>query len=156
MEGYRRALREAGLPVEDQLVFTAGVTIEDGRKAAVQMLGEAARPTAIQAVSDLVAMGVASILTQQGLRIPEDVSLAGFGNHLAGEHARVPLTTVDQPRYALGVAAVECMLRQLKGEKPETKRLQSEPLFRSSTAAPGASRAARQLAPGPGRSADAA
>src|SRR5271163_3461815 len=56
-DGYRRALREAGIEVNDKLVFAAGNTIEDGMKAALQMLNENCPATAVQAVSDLVAIG---------------------------------------------------------------------------------------------------
>ena len=69
-EGYRRAFREAGLEVDDKLVFAAGSTLEDGTKAALQMLNEGCHPTAIQAVSDLVAIGCAETLLQQGFKIP--------------------------------------------------------------------------------------
>src|ERR1700744_407079 len=95
-EGYRRALREAGLEVDDKLVFQAGNTIEDGTTAALQMLNEGCHPTAVQAVSDQVAIGCAEVLLQQGVKIPEDVSIAGFGNILTAEYYRVPLTTVRQ------------------------------------------------------------
>jgi LacI family transcriptional regulator len=135
-EGYRRALREAELPIEDRLIFSAGTSIEDGQKAAVQMLGESTGATAIQTVSDLVALGVASILWKQGLRIPEDVSLAGYGNNLAAEYLRVPLTTVQQPKYGIGLAAAEAMERLLAGEVLESKRLPGELIIRASTAAP--------------------
>ena len=83
-EGYRRALREAGLDVDDKLVFQAGSTIEDGTKAALQMLNEGCKATAVQAVSDLVAIGCAETLLAQGLKIPEDISVVGFGNILVG------------------------------------------------------------------------
>ena len=56
-EGYRRALREANLEVDDKLVFQAGSTIEDGTRAAAQMLKEKCNATAVQAVTDLVAVG---------------------------------------------------------------------------------------------------
>src|SRR5262249_6196118 len=62
LEGYRRALREAGLDVDDRLVFNAGSTIEDGAKAGLQMLNEHCDATAIQAVNDLVAVGCANAL----------------------------------------------------------------------------------------------
>jgi LacI family transcriptional regulator, galactose operon repressor len=135
-DGYRRALREANLPLDERLVFSAGASIEDGRKAAAQMLSESAPATAIQTASDLVALGVATVLWKQGLRIPEDVSLSGYGNHLAAEHMRVPLTTVRLPNYALGVAATEAMQRLLRGDVAETKRLPGEVIPRKSTAPP--------------------
>jgi len=135
-EGYRRALREAGIEPDDKLVFQAGSTIEDGTKAALQMLNESAQPTAIMAVSDLVAIGCADTLLKQGLKIPDDVSVAGFGNVLSAEYFRVPLTTVRQPKYRLGVAAVETMMHIIRGEKYEMNRLPAELEIRKSTAAP--------------------
>src|SRR3984885_3368879 len=73
-DGYRRALREAGIEVDDRMVFAAGNTIEDGIKATLQMLNEGCHPTAVQAVSDLVAIGCAETLLAQGFKIPADVS----------------------------------------------------------------------------------
>ena len=81
-EGYRRALREANIEIDDRLVFNAGSTIEEGEKAALQMLNENPKATAVQAVNDLVAIGVADVLLNQSVRIPEQVSVAGFGNIL--------------------------------------------------------------------------
>jgi LacI family transcriptional regulator len=135
-EGYRRALREANLEVDDKLVFQAGGTIEDGTKAALQMLNENCQATAVQAVNDLVAIGCATTLLAQGLKIPGDISIAGFGNILTAEHFRVPLTTVRQPKYRLGIAALEMMAQLLRGEPVQTRRLPGELLERESTAAP--------------------
>jgi LacI family transcriptional regulator len=134
--GYRRALREAGLDVDDKLVFQSGSTIEDGTKAALQMLNEGCNATAVQAVSDLVAIGCADALLSQGLKIPEDISIVGFGNILTSEHFRVPLTTVRQPKFRLGVAAVEMMMSLIRGEIVQSKRLPAELLERKSSAPP--------------------
>ncbi len=134
-EGYRRALREAGLDVDDRLVFQAGHTIEEGVTAASQFLNESPPATAIQAVDDLVALGVAHTLLNQGVRIPQDLSVVGFGNILAAEYFRVPLTTIRQPKFRLGVAAMDVMARLLRGEKPATKRLPAELVVRASTGA---------------------
>lgn len=135
-EGYRRALREAGLEVDDRLVFQAGSTIEDGAKAALQLINEGCDATAIQAVNDLVAIGCANTLLQQGIRIPQDISIAGFGNLLLAENYRVPLTTVRQPKFRLGNAAMDAMLQLLRGQRPDTKRLPAELWVRESTAPP--------------------
>lgn len=135
-EGYRRALREEGLEVDDRLVFQAGSTIEDGTKAALQMAGEKCEATAVQAVNDLVAIGCATTLFSQGVRIPQDMSLAGFGNVLLAEHFRVPLTTVRQPKFRLGSAAVDLMQHLLRNERAESRRLPAELIVRGSTAPP--------------------
>ncbi len=135
-EGYRRALRDANLDVDDRLVFQAGSTIEDGAKAALQMLAEKCNATAVQAVTDLVAIGCANALLERGQRIPQDMSIVGFGNILLAEHFRVPLTTVRQPKYRLGAAAVDAMMQLLRRERVELKRLSAELVVRASTAAP--------------------
>ena len=136
LEGYRYALREAKIEVDDRLIFPAGTTIEEGEKAALEMLNENPGATAIQAFNDLVAIGASNVLLNQGLKIPQDISVAGFGNVLAAEHFRVPLTTVRQPKARLGTAAIEMMLKLIRGERPESKRLPAEIAVRKSTAAP--------------------
>lgn len=132
-EGYRRALREAGLDVDDRLVYQAGRTIEDGAKVARQMISEGCDATAVQAVNDLVAVGCASTLMDHGLRIPEDISVTGFGNTLISEHFRVPLTTVRQPKFRLGTAAMDVMQRLLRGQSVESKRIPAPLAIRAST-----------------------
>lgn len=135
-EGYQRALRTAGRQVDDKMVFHAGSTIEDGTKAALQMMNENCRATAIQAVNDLVAIGCANTLLDQGIRIPRDRSIVGFGNILTAQYFRVPLTTVRQPKFRLGVTAVDAMRQLLRGERVESKRQSAELILRASTAVP--------------------
>jgi len=134
--GYRRALREAGMEVDDKLVFQAGSTIEDGTKAALQMINEKCHATAVQAVTDLVAVGCAETLIAQGLKIPDDISVAGFGNIMTAEYFRVPLTTVRQPKFRLGVAAMDAMMTLLRGQPVQPQRLTAELIERKSTAPP--------------------
>jgi DNA-binding LacI/PurR family transcriptional regulator len=132
-EGYRRALRGSGLDVDEKLIFQAGRTVEDGAKAALQMINEGSDATAVQAVNDLVAVGCAEELIKQGLKIPLEMSVVGFGNIMLSEHFRVPLTTASQPKFRLGSAAVDSMLELLRGNRPESKRLPADLIVRSSS-----------------------
>ncbi len=134
-EGYRRGLIERGLEIDDKLVFQAGATIEEGAKAALEYIQESSHATAMVAANDLVAFGAASTLIDQGIRIPEDLSITGFGNVLSAEYFRVPLTTVRQPKYRRGLAAIDAMQKLLKGEPARPKRLPAELSIRKSTAA---------------------
>jgi DNA-binding LacI/PurR family transcriptional regulator len=136
LEGYKAALRDAGLEPDDRLVFHAGTTIEEGQQAAALLVQESARPTALMAVNDLVAIGAATFLLNQGWSIPRDISVAGFGNILLAEHFRAPLTTVRQPKLRLGRAAFEMLQRLLKGEPAQSVRLPAEVVVRQSTAPP--------------------
>jgi LacI family transcriptional regulator len=136
LEGYRRALREADIEPDDRLLFQAGSTIEEGAKAAAQLLAEARDYTAVQASSDLVAIGCASKLLDQGIRIPQDVSVIGFGNILMAEFFRVPLTTMRQPKQRLGHAAMDLMSKLLRGQPAESRRVPATLSIRASTAPP--------------------
>ncbi|HEV2211194.1 MAG TPA: LacI family DNA-binding transcriptional regulator [Verrucomicrobiae bacterium] len=144
-EGYRRALREAGLDVDDRLVFQAGRTMEDGSKAALQMIAEGCTATAVQAANDLVAAGCAEVFLKQNIKIPEDLSIVGFGNTLVSEYYRVPLTTVNQPKHRLGMAAMDSMTALLRGDTPEARRLPVELVQRASSGIPPATPAVRRL-----------
>ncbi len=144
-EGYRRALREAGKEVDDKLIFQAGRSIEDGATAALQMINESSDATAVQAVNDFVAVGCAQALLQQGLKIPQDISVVGFGNILLSQYFCVPLTTVRQPKFRLGSAAVDAMQQFLLGKRPESKRLAAELVVRSSSGTPPATPRLKQL-----------
>ncbi|HMO65784.1 MAG TPA: substrate-binding domain-containing protein, partial [Verrucomicrobiota bacterium] len=132
-EGYRRALRAADLPVDDRLIFHAGATIEEGFQAGLELLRERAGATALVAANDLVAIGAANALLGQGVKIPREMSVAGFGNILAAEHYRVPLTTVREPKFRLGMAAMELLERLLAGGPVESQRLRGELVERAST-----------------------
>jgi LacI family transcriptional regulator len=144
-EGYRRALREAGLDVDEKLVFQAGRSIEDGAKAALQMTNEGSDATAVQTVNDMLAVGCVEALLKQGLEIPRDISVVGFGNILMSQHFRVPITTLRQPKYRLGAAAIGAMQQLLKGEHPEPKRLAAELIARASSGTPPATSAIQRL-----------
>jgi LacI family transcriptional regulator len=135
-EGYQRAVREAGLPQDDALVFKAGSTIEEGAAAALRFAQENTGATALQAAHDLIAIGAANALMDQGLRVPEDLSVTGFGNIQTAEYFRTPLTTVRQPKLRLGAAAMELMQKLLNGQPPEVRRLPGGLVQRASVAAP--------------------
>jgi DNA-binding LacI/PurR family transcriptional regulator len=132
-EGFVQGLREAGLAVDDALVFNAGWTFEEGQAALVQMLHEGRNPSAVVAVNDLVALGAVAALTRQGVRVPRDVSVVGHGNLPVAVHSPIPLTTVRVPKYALGVHAATQMIRLLRGESAGSHRLPVELVVRDST-----------------------
>ena len=144
-EGYCRALREAGLEVDDKLILPAGRSIEEGAAAAAQLLHEALDITAIQAVNDSVAIGCFTTLARQGVRVPEQLSVVGFGNVPAGEFLSVPLTTVREPKYRLGAAAVGAMRQMLQAQHPDLKPLPADLVIRASTGTAPAVSHLRQL-----------
>ena len=94
--------------------------------------------TAVFAASDHLAMGCIRALWDQGLRVPEDVSVMGFDNLSITNYAVPPVTTVDQPRYEMGRLSAEKICQILGGQTVEERHfvLAHSIVHRSSTVAP--------------------
>jgi LacI family transcriptional regulator len=131
--GYQRALTEAGVAYTDARVFLAAKDSESGRAAMAQALSEKAPFTAVVSYNDDVAMGAIDTLVRQGFRIPEDVSVIGFGDGMGAENFRVPLTTIRVPQVEMGGAALRLALELEKNETVEARTLPVELIVRSST-----------------------
>lgn len=132
--GYQRALTEAEVPYSDQRVYLAGRDIESGRQAMTQALSEKTAFSAVVAHNDSVAIGAIETLIQQGFRVPEDISVTGFGDGLLAENFRVPLTTIRVPQVEMGEAALRLAFELQKGEVAP-RILPVEIIKRTSTAA---------------------
>jgi DNA-binding LacI/PurR family transcriptional regulator len=131
--GYQRALAEAGVAYRESHVYLAARDIESGRQAMAQALSEKTAFTAVVAYNDSVAIGAVETLLQQGFRVPEDVSVVGFGDGLLAENFRVPLTTVRVPQVEMGETAVRLALELQKGAAVEPRTLPVEVIVRAST-----------------------
>lgn len=131
--GYQRALMAAGVAYTDNRVYLADKDIDSGRKAMGQALSEKAPFTGVVAFNDSVAIGAVDTLLQQGFRIPEDISVVGFGDGILSANFRVPLTTVHVPQREMGEAAVRLALDLQKGETVQPRQLPVEITVRAST-----------------------
>jgi LacI family transcriptional regulator len=136
-EGYRRALEQHGLPLDDALVRDCGFSERDGYEATRLWLKEGGVPGAIFAVNDPAAIGAMQAFEEAGLRVGRDVALVGGGNIHYGDMLRVPLTTVSWSRSEMGQQAARLLLRLIEGESPDKKQvvLPPELIVRSSSGA---------------------
>jgi DNA-binding LacI/PurR family transcriptional regulator len=132
--GYQRALAEAGVAYGDDRVFLADKDIDSGRKAMSQALSEKVSFTAVVGYNDSVAIGAAEALVQQGFRVPEDVSIVGFGDGVLATYYRVPLTTVRIPQTEMGEIAVRLAIEMHRGKHVQPRSLPVEIIVRESTA----------------------
>jgi len=114
LTGYRQVLEEAGVTYEQELVRYGDFREESGFHAMRQLLSLAEPPTAVFVASDLVAFGALVAIKEQGLRVPDDVSLVGFDDVRLAHYVDPPLTTVRLPAYGLGYQAAT-LLTQLIG-----------------------------------------
>ena len=110
VDGYRSAMLEAGLAVDERLVGHETFSVEGGRRQATHLLSLAGRPTAIVAANDGQAFGVLQALRDLGLRAPDDLSVVGFDDVPVAAWAAPPLTTIRQPLAAMAATAFR-MLR---------------------------------------------
>ncbi len=106
-DGHRRALREAApAPTAGRLVRVAGWGVDDGDVGATRLLSAPDRPTAIVAISDVVALGVMRAAKRLGLDIPDDVALVGVDDIPLIDALNPPLTSVALPARAMGAEAM--------------------------------------------------
>lgn len=114
-EGYKKALSEHGLEVDASLVVCGALTMDDGCRAARQLLRNSP-PSAIFAFSDFVAFGVMRALRERGLRVPTDGAVVGFDDILFSSCLETPLTTVGGQTEMVGHEAAELLIRKLSGK----------------------------------------
>lgn len=135
-EAFRHALRRHGLEVSDRWVFSAGADVTGGAEAARAFLRERADCTALIADQDLAALGAARVLQEAGYRIPEDISLAGFGNQPCVAWFEPALTTVDLRPAALAAEAMRLMEEMTQGRPAGDAVIEPRLLVRASTGPP--------------------
>ena len=109
--GYCRALREAGLPIEEELIVTGDFLIEVAYKNILPVLGAQTPPTAVFVASDYMAKGVYDACQELNLRVPEDISIVGFDDREYAALLTPPLTTMAMPSHQMGYRAMEEMIR---------------------------------------------
>jgi DNA-binding LacI/PurR family transcriptional regulator len=140
LDGYRAAMLEAGLPVDERLIRPDWFAVEGGRRQAAHLLSLADRPTAIVAGNDSQAFGILQALRDLGLRSPEDLSVVGFDDVPFASWAAPPLTSVRQPLAAMAATAFR-MLRASGSGAAEAHHVElaTTLVIRDSTAPPPAS-----------------
>jgi LacI family transcriptional regulator len=132
--GYQRAMQNSEAGFHDDLVFLAGSDIDAGRQTMAKALSEEIHFTAIVSHNDSVALGTIYTLEQQGFRVPQDVSVTGFGDGPLAANFRVSLTTLRIPHTDMGSAAVHQLINLCEGKKVQPRQLPVELIIRTSTA----------------------
>lgn len=140
--GYEDALTEAGIEIDRSIIAASdkkpfGFVQESGYEAMMTLLSRSPLPDAVFVASDVQALGAIRALTDNGIRMPDDIALVGFDDIQAS--AYVGLTTLRQPTYEMGKLAIEKLLQRIaQPEHPTTSAVFSPSLIvrTSSVAAP--------------------
>ena len=121
--GYLGALAEAGVPFDPALVVESGYTEEGGARAAERVLAIKPRPTALFAVTDMAAVGAFAQARSAGLRIPEDLAIAGYNDIPLASRLEPGLTTVHVPIHEFGTVAARLVLEQIESGAVTPRRV---------------------------------
>lgn len=140
--GYERALREARIPVEPDLVCRGDFRESAGLTMTRRLLELPEPPTAIFAVNNLMTIGVLEALREGGIEVPARISVVGFDDIPTAELLDPPLTVVEQPTYHVGARAAELLIRRLRDPDAAVQEvvLSARLIVRGSTARAGAGR----------------
>jgi LacI family transcriptional regulator len=136
-KGYKDALRQGNLSYNDSMVVRGGLDDTDGIVGVQKLLNLSTIPDAIFAVNDPVAIGAFVMIKEHGLKIPQDIALAGFSNTHMTSLLEPPLTTVEQPSYEIGKTAAQLLMEQINGNHeqfvPKFMVLKTHLIVRGST-----------------------
>ena len=143
IEGFRKALQEARIPLREEYIRPGGFSMEGGYRAGLEFLRLPNPPTAVFACNNRMTLGLMRALKDLGLTCPKDVSVCGFDDFDWSELFSPGITTVVQPSYEMGELATEMLLQVIMDsdqhlESGEGNRvvMKAELRVRESTAPP--------------------
>jgi DNA-binding LacI/PurR family transcriptional regulator len=133
--GYAQALQAAGATAQPSLQVDAVTTEQSGYEAALELLRRKVRFDAIFAASDLIAIGAMKALHERGLRVPEDIAVAGFDDIPMASFVNPSLSTVQQDTKLAGIMLVESLLKLINGDPVESQTIPVKLALRRSSGA---------------------
>lgn len=134
--GYIKALAEYNLPIRDFLIKEGNYKVSGGQKAMMELLTSKEDFTAVLCANDLMAIGAMEVLKQKNIKIPEEISIAGFDNISLSNVVDPKLTTVAQPYYEMGRSATKMLIKLIEGKSLRKKEVILKPrlIIRNSVA----------------------
>jgi LacI family transcriptional regulator len=143
LEGFRKALQEAGLPLRDEYLQMGEFDVDSGYSCGLKLLQLAVPPTAVFCCNNQITLGLLRAMGERGVPCPGRVSVLGFDDFDWAANFSPRLTTVAQPTLEMGKRAVQILLRKMKsfrgqvgGDEEKVVVLKAELRVRDSTAAP--------------------
>ncbi|MDF4804963.1 substrate-binding domain-containing protein, partial [Vibrio parahaemolyticus] len=125
--GFRRAMAEAKLPINEDWILEGNFECDTAVLVADKIAAMEKRPTAVFCFNDTMALGLMSRLQQNGIKVPDDVSVIGYDNIELAEYFSPPLTTIHQPKRRVGKNAFEILLERIKDKEHEKRVFEMQP-----------------------------
>lgn len=140
--GYRRALREAGIPVDEDMILEGDWAATSGQVAMQTLTRRGLKPSAVFAQNDRMALGVLRVAREMNLSVPDDLAVIGVDDMPLSSYFDPPLTTMRQDMPRIGQEATRILLDLIQKNEVQhcTIRLPAELVVRKSTRVPGKKR----------------
>ena len=137
-EGFQKTLMKKDLNFEPEYFYKGDYSRRSARSAAERFFSLDNPPTAVFAASDDMALEIISVAMENGIKVPEDISVIGFDDNPVGLFGPVSLTTIKQPLFSMGEEAVKVLTEIMQGKQTEAvhKLLTPELIVRESCAPP--------------------
>ena len=116
VSGYKDALSKYGIPLNESYIVGDSFGERNGYVCAKVLLNQATRPTAIFATSNLISLGAIRAITEEGLKIPDDISMISFDDQPYSDYLATPMTTVAQQTTEIGQIAFKILIGEIEGE----------------------------------------
>jgi LacI family transcriptional regulator len=117
-QGYLRALQEANLPIDHDLLALSDFSEWGAYEATQRLLQRPTPPTAIFAANDVSAIGALRAVKDAGLRVPDDIAIIGYDGAPLTELTEPPLSTMAQPACEMGRTAARLLIEVIEGHRP--------------------------------------
>jgi hypothetical protein len=117
VEGYKKALLDNGLQIDDDLIIEGDFSLKSGASAASFLLNMRTRPSAVFASNDTMAIGMLKEFERRRVMIPKELSIVGFDGTPISEYTSPSLTTILQPVYEMGVTAARLLFESIENDK---------------------------------------
>jgi DNA-binding LacI/PurR family transcriptional regulator len=140
-KGFLKAMRESDVQVNDSYLMECNLKMAGGYNTmkALLKLNQSNLPTAVLFISDMTAIGAYEAISEEGLHIPNDISIIGYDDIPEAKHLLPSLTTIAQPKYELGIKGMSLVLKEIKNKNfipKQSIKLLPELIIRKSTAPP--------------------
>lgn len=135
-KGFEAAVKDAGTSVKRSTIIETGFFESGGFEQGKRLMKKGPLPTGIVAASDLPAIGLMKALLEEGVRIPQDVSVIGFGDFRLSGYMNPALTTVRLSLEEVGRRAAEALIAQYRGGRIDTVKIECPIIWRESVATP--------------------
>jgi LacI family transcriptional regulator len=123
LDGFKRAMQDAGLPIDPRFMMMGDFTLEGGKRIARELIQIGELPSALVVVNDLMAIGVILTLQEAGYSVPQDVAVLGFDDIPEATIIRPALSTIAQTPREIGLTMARALFERIENPNITTRRV---------------------------------